>query len=156
MKTNQVIIAGLLLISGLANAQAPHQPEAPSTPAFNQETLLYAGEEKHLSNVRQLTFGGDNAEAYFSFDSKSLTFQATNKAWNVECDQIYYYRLDQPAMKDGAPQLISTGKGRTTCSYFMPGDSLILYASTHEGDQACPPVPPRREDGKYVWVLFDE
>jgi Tol biopolymer transport system component len=156
MKTNHLIIAGLLLISGLANSQThpAARTEAPAGPAFNAQTLLYEGEEKHLSNVRQLTFGGDNAEAYFSFDSKSLTFQATNKAWNIECDQIYYYRLDQPAMKDGAPQLISTGKGRTTCSYFMPGDSLILYASTHEGDAACPPVPPRREDGKYVWAIY--
>ena len=115
--------------------------------------LIYP-QEKHLKNVKQLTFGGDNAEAYFSFDNKKITFQATNKAWGDSCDQIYTSELSRSNMKQSKPALISTGTGRTTCSYFMPGDSTIIYASTHLVDKACPPVPPRRSDGKYVWSIY--
>ena len=112
-------------------------------------------ESKHLSNIKQLTFGGDNAEAYFSFDSKSLTFQSNNKAWEVSCDQIFLMLLSE--QKDGkvkAP-LISTGKGRTTCSYFMPGDKEILYASTHAGGENCPETGDLRKGGKYLWPIFN-
>lgn len=117
------------------------------------DTLRYP-QEKHLANMRQLTFGGDNAEAYFSFGSDMITFQSNNPAWNLECDQIFYTRLAESDMGNKLPQHISTGKGRTTCSYFMPGDTTILFASTHAGDPACPHVPPPREDGKYVWPIF--
>ena len=123
-------------------------------PNFNKETLLYEGEEKHLSNVQQLTFGGDNAEAYFSFDGKKITFQATNKSWGDECDQIYWHNLSDGGMHN-KPTLISTQKGRTTCSYFMPGDQSILYASTHASSASCPAVPEKRSDGKYVWPIYD-
>lgn len=123
-------------------------------PTFNTATLLYAGEEKHLSNVKQLTFGGDNAEAYFSFSGQQISFQATNKAWGESCDQIYRYDFSQPVMKDHSPPLISKSKGRTTCSYFMPGDTTILYASTHLAGTDCPPVPAKRTDGKYVWPVY--
>ncbi len=126
------------------------------TRKFNQETLLYEGEEKHLSNVRQLTFGGDNAEAYFSFDSKKITYQMRNKDKGMDCDQIYYFELKNTNTKDVAPSLISTGMGRTTCSYFLPGDSLILYASTHLGNKECPKDPERRPDGKYVWAIYSD
>jgi hypothetical protein len=123
--------------------------------SFNKETLLYSGEEKHLKNVRQLTFGGDNAEAYFSFDGKKVTFQAHNPAWGDSCDQIYTFSIDDKvSMKDQKPQLISTGRGRTTCSYYLPGDSLILYGSTHEAGDACPPAPAKRADHKYVWAVY--
>jgi len=111
--------------------------------------------EKHLKNIKQLTFGGDNAEAYFSFDNTMITFQTTNPAWSVPCDQIYYARLDDTDMKNKKPSLISTGQGRTTCSYFMPGNKTIVYASTHLKDAACPHVAPRRADGKYTWPIFD-
>jgi TolB protein len=121
---------------------------------FNSGTLLYDGEEKHLGNVKQLTFGGDNAEAYFSFDSRKITFQATNKAWGDECDQIYWHNLSDAPMQS-RPSLISVNKGRTTCSYFMPGDTNILFASTHIADKNCPPVPAKRSDGKYVWPIYD-
>ena len=123
-------------------------------PAFNANTLLYAGEEKHLSNVRQLTFGGDNAEAYFSFNGQKISFQANNKVWGDACDQIYTYDFSEPVMKDIAPQLISKSKGRTTCSFFMPGDTTILYASTHLAGTDCPPVAEKRSDGKYVWSVY--
>ncbi len=111
-------------------------------------------QEKHFKNIKQLTFGGDNAEAYFSFDNQKITFQATNKAWGDSCDQIYVTELATSDMQKFKPELISTGMGRTTCSYFMPGDTTIIYASTHLTDQACPVVPPRRSDGKYVWSIY--
>jgi TolB protein len=118
------------------------------------DTLRY-GDEKHLRNVKQLTFGGDNAEAYWSFDNKKLVFQSTNKKWGVDCDQIYYFDLEKWSMTPGAPPMLSTGQGRTTCSYFMKGNQSIVYASTHVGDAACPHVPERRVDGKYVWPIYE-
>ena len=92
---------------------------------FNVESI----ESKHLKNIRQLTFGGDNAEAYFSFDGKNLSLQSNNSAWGLHCDQIFNMQID--AAKDSAyrPPLISTGKGRTTCSFFMPDNKEILFAS---------------------------
>lgn len=114
------------------------------------EKLRYP-QEKHIKNIKQLTFGGDNAEAYWSNDDKTLVFQATNPEWGADCDQIY----TMPADGSDVAQLVSTGQGRTTCSYFMAGDSTIIYASTHETDTLCPPVPERRADGKYVWPIYE-
>lgn len=115
------------------------------------DTNVHFSSEKHFKNVRQLTFGGDNAEAYFSFDDNHLTFQVTNPSMNATCDQIFFSEID-----DFKPKLVSTGKGRTTCSYYLPGDSLILYASTHEGNESCPPKPAPRADRKYVWALYPD
>lgn len=114
------------------------------------------GEEKHLKNVRQLTHGGDNAEAYFSPDGAWLTFQSNNKDWGLQCDQIFAMNIDA-AIKDTLyrPDRISTGEGRTTCSYFMPDGKHILYASTHLGGKPCPVVPDLRKDGKYLWPIHD-
>ncbi len=122
--------------------------------SITEDTLKYE-KEVHLKNVRQLTFGGDNAEAYWSFDDKKIVFQATNKMWGAECDQIYYFDLEKWERKAGPPALLSTGKGRTTCSFFMPGNKNIVYASTHETLAACPHVPERREDGKYIWPIYE-
>ena len=114
------------------------------------DTLRYP-QETHLKNLRQLTFGGDNAEAYWSFSGQQLSFQATNESWGTECDQIYY--MPVAGFSGEQPPLVSTGKGRTTCAYFMPGDKSILYASTHLGSEACPEVP-RSVQGKYVWPIY--
>lgn len=114
------------------------------------DTLRYPG-ETHLKNIRQLTFGGDNAEAYFSFDNSKLVFQATNPNWGAECDQIFY--MPTTGYTGDKPMLLSTGKGRTTCSFFMPGDETVLYASTHAAADACPDAP-RTLNGKYVWPVF--
>ncbi|MBG65858.1 MAG: hypothetical protein CMP73_04280 [Flavobacteriales bacterium] len=111
-------------------------------------------EEKHLKNIKQLTFGGDNAEAYFSFDDSKLVFQSNYKEWNVECDQIFITDTNNYMMWKEMPDKISTGDGRTTCAYFMPGDTSIIYASTHLKDVECPHVP-ERTDGKYVWPIYD-
>lgn len=113
-------------------------------------------EEKHLKNIKQLTFGGDNAEAYFSFDGKKIVFQSTFPAWNAHCDQIFYQELATSRMEEIPPVRISTGDGRTTCAYFLPGDTLILYASTHHYQKQCPEVPPRLVDGSYVWPVYKE
>ena len=102
-------------------------------------------DERHLQNVKQLTFGGENAEAYFSFDGKHLSFQSTGK---YPCDQIFTMNVDGTGLK-----LVSTGKGRTTCSHYLPDGKSIVYASTHLGGDACPSVPGR-EMG-YVWPVYD-
>ncbi|MGE3801114.1 MAG: TolB family protein [Candidatus Kapaibacterium sp.] len=111
------------------------------------DTLTLAEEKAHLSNMRQLTFGGENAEGYFSFGESEFVFQRTLPEKGDSCDQIYIYNLESGDMRR-----VSTGYGRTTCSYFMPGDSTILYASTHLTDSACPP-PPDYSKG-YVWALY--
>lgn len=116
--------------------------------------LLYP-KEVHLKNMRQITFGGDNAEAYWSFDDQKLVFQSTNKEWGVECDQIYVMDATESFAGGKQAKMLSTGKGRTTCSYFMPGNESIIYASTHLADDNCPPTPERRADGKYVWPIYE-
>lgn len=117
----------------------------------------FAQEEKHLKNLKQLTFGGDNAEAYFSFDNKFLSFQSNNKKWGVQCDQIFSLDISKAA-KDTTytPPMISTGKGRTTCSYYLKDNQHILYASTHGEMNECPPPPAPRPDRKYLWQISPE
>lgn len=121
----------------------------PTIAEESSDSLRYP-QEKHLKNIKQLTFGGDNAEAYWSYDNKNLVFQATNEEWGTECDQIYV----MPADGSEEAKLVSTGKGRTTCSYFLKGNQEIVYASTHEAADECPPTPERRTDGKYVWPIY--
>lgn len=114
-----------------------------------------AQEEIHLKNIKQLTFGGDNAEAYFSFNGKYLILQSNNPAWQVKCDQIFLLDINKILENQVyQPMMVSTGKGRTTCSYFMPDDKHFLYASTHLSDSLCPPVPGQRDDNKYVWPIY--
>lgn len=102
--------------------------------------------EKRLKNLRMLTQGGENAEAYLSFNQEMIIFQSTRGEF--ACDQQFLMNLD------GSDQrLVSTGQGRTTCGYFLPGDSTVLYASTHLIDENCPP-PPDMSCG-YVWKLYE-
>ena len=110
--------------------------------------------EAHLQNLTELAFGGDNAEAYFSFDGKQIVFQSNNPAWGLSCDQIFYTALDKMGAADFRPPMVSTGDGRTTCSYFMPGDSTMVYASTHLGNKSCPPVPETK--GVYLWPIYED
>lgn len=150
-------IALALVIIGACSAPKNDQPTdvETDTSVKNADTLKYA-DESHLKNVRMLTDGGDNAEAYWSFDNQMLVFQSSNPAWDVECDQIYYFNPFEVTAINEKPKMISTGMGRTTCAYFMPGDTSVVYASTHLGDEACPPKPERREDGKYVWPIYGD
>ena len=99
----------------------------------------------HISNIKQLTNGGQNAEAYWSPNGKRIVFQTTRDKY--ECDQIFVMNAD------GSDQhLVSTGKGRTTCGYFMPDNKHIVYASTHESGDACPTAPDRSKG--YVWAVY--
>ncbi|WP_448529510.1 hypothetical protein [Raineya sp.] len=115
---------------------------------------IHYPQEKHFKNVRQLTFGGNNAEAYFSPDGKKIVFQSDYQAWGVSCDQIFIADLKKDNLQKKKPKMVSTAKGRTTCSYFMPDGKHILYASTHKADAACPHVP-KSPSGKYVWPIYD-
>lgn len=111
-----------------------------------QGESLADSREVHLTNVRQLTFDGQNAEAYFSFDGSKLVFQRTPREGG--CDQIYSMNLD-----GSEQELVSTGDGRTTCSYYYPSGDRILYSSTHHHDPACPPDPDFSMG--YVWAVYD-
>lgn len=110
---------------------------------------LLAPGEVHLSDLRQLTFGGENAEAYWSPDGSELVMQSTRPPYG--CDQIFRLPVDPP----GELRLVSTGTGRTTCAYFtFPAGERILFASTHHASEACP-APPEMSQG-YVWALYPE
>ncbi|HSD78691.1 MAG TPA: M20/M25/M40 family metallo-hydrolase, partial [Solirubrobacteraceae bacterium] len=106
---------------------------------------LHDPRETHLADVRQLTLEGDNAEAYWSSDGKRLIFQSTREPFG--CDQIF----TMPALERGAPALVSSGKGRTTCAYYLRGDRRVLYAGTDAYTESCPP-PPDMSQG-YVWRI---
>ncbi len=101
--------------------------------------------EKHLANIRQLTFGGTNAEAYFSFADDRLVFQSTRPPYL--CDQIFTMALDGSEQR-----LASTGTGVTTCAYFFPDGDHILYASTHAAGPNCFPRPDKSKG--YVWGVY--
>jgi TolB protein len=109
------------------------------------QTIKPHPKETHLRNIRQLTFGGTNAEAYFSFDGQKVIFQSTREPF--KCDQIFTMNRDGSNV-----HLVSTGKGRTTCGYFTPDGKRIVYASTHLGSPDCPPTPSRAEG--YVWPIY--
>jgi TolB protein len=120
---------------------------------FSNDTLQYP-EETHFKNIRQLTFGGDNAEAYFSYDGKSVVFQRTSIKDGLPCDQIFIGKL--PAK--GKPfkyKMLSSGKGRTTCAFFTKDNMHVIYASTHEAADTCPPLPDRSKYGnRYIWPVY--
>lgn len=126
---------------------------APRATVKSWHTVEPGANEKHFKNIRQLTWGGDNAEAYWSFDGKSLTFQSNYAAWGLECDQIFSAPLEAFADSGYKPQIISTGAGRTTCSYFMPDGKHVLFASTHNSNKSCPPVPDHNKS--YVWPVYE-
>jgi TolB protein len=143
----------LTLLPLLSPAQENSGGHGHSHTTTGQEQLIHPS-EKHFKNLRQLTFGGDNAEAYWSFDGTQLVFQATNPAWGDECDQIFVFDPFKDDLRQHPPRRISVKGGRTTCSYFMPGDTTVLFASTHEASASCPAHPERRADGKYVWPIY--
>lgn len=131
MKTLKFVLLVIFLISNFITAQ--------------NDSLKFPGENK-LKNIKMLTEEGENAEAYLSFDETKLIYQTTSGS--LQCDQIFTMNIDGSDKK-----MVSTGDGRTTCAYFLPGDKTILYASTHHANKECPP-PPDRSKG-YVWKLYD-
>jgi Tol biopolymer transport system component len=114
---------------------------------FAQTEDLAVSGERHLKNIKQLTFGGENAEAYFSFDGKQLIFQS--KRDGRGCDQIYSMNIDGSNVR-----MISNGEGRTTCSYFFKGGKKVLYSSTFGGKKECPPNPDFSQG--YVWAVYPD
>jgi Tol biopolymer transport system component len=138
-----------LIIAALIASCCPPEPAKQTTavkplPPADTHDLALPG-ETHLKNVRQLTFGGDNAEAYWAFSGDRLIFQTNHAPY--KCDQI------EIMPRTGGGKLVSTGKGRTTCAYFLKGDKEIIYASTHESSPECP-TPPDNSKG-YLWGLFE-
>lgn len=127
----------------------------PADPYNRADDVLRFDDETHLRNIRQLTFGGNNAEAYWSKDGKQLVFQSDWDQINGQgCDQIFVMNANGSALENGEQyQLVSTGKGRTTCGYFMP-DDRVVYASTHDAEAACP-EPVLFSQGRYVWPIYD-
>lgn len=150
MKTVYLIVFALILVSCKNNKKTT------AIKVFDKEVLkesLIYPDETHFKNLRQVTFGGDNAEAYWSFDDSKLVFQSNNKKWNLSCDQMFLMDANA-SFKDKIPPMISTGKGRTTCAYFLPDNKHIIYASTHLDNDDCPEVPLRK-NGKYIWPVYD-
>ena len=134
---------------------------AEDQPTERAKAAAVSSAERHLANIRQLTFGRQNAEAYFSFSGGKLIFQSTNNWTNdsyavtlkpsdggLGCYQMYVMDLESDSVR-----LVSTGMGATTCGYFFPGDRRVLYSSTHASGPNCPPKPKR--DGVYRWALDD-
>lgn len=107
----------------------------------------HSDESKHLQNITRITFGGTNAEAYFNFKGTRLSFQSTRPPY--KCDQIFSMNIDGSDVK-----LVSTGTGRTTCSYYYPDGKHILYASTMLGGTWCPAKPDMSHD--YLWAVYKD
>ena len=144
-----------LLVAFAACAPDPKIPTV-STPAAydsSQDTLRFAN-EVHLRNIRQLTFGGNNAEAYWSLDDKQLIFQSDWDQINTQgCDQQFVMNVDGSSLENGGEyQLVSTGQGRTTCGYFLP-DGRVVFASTHAAKRECPPTVMFSAN-RYVWPIY--
>ena len=155
VKVRAVFLVVAVATSFAIQSQAESQPEAQPQPASL---------ESHLANIRQLTAGRKNAEAYFSFDGNKLIFQSTND-WGggtvnlppdkpvssergMPCYQMYVLDVGTNSVRR-----VSLGTGATTCGYFFPGDRRVLFSSTHLAAQQCPPEPKR--EGRYRWALND-
>ena len=147
-----IVLTGLILVSFFSKNKIESILPTPDS-RLKFDTLQYP-EESHFKNIQQLTFGGDNAEAYFSFDGKWIVFQRTQSKEGVHCDQIFVGKV--PGLGEKFEyKMISSGKGRTTCAAFTKDGKHILYASTHLGADTCPPVPDRKKYGnKYIWPLY--
>ncbi|MCS6831826.1 MAG: hypothetical protein NZ749_14440 [bacterium] len=130
-----------LLLLGAAATLALRGAQPPAT----SPGMLHDPRETHLANVQQLTDGGENAEAYFSFDGKRIIFQSTRPPYKA--DQMFTMNADGSDVR-----LVSLGKGRCTCGFFSPDSKKILYSSTDWWSDE-PPPPPDRSKG-YVWGLY--
>jgi Tol biopolymer transport system component len=133
------------ILPAAAAAPAAAGPTAATVATASAPDTLRDPREVHLRNVRQITFGGENAEAYWSPDGKQLILQS--KRDSLKCDHIFV--LD---VATGDAHMVSNGRGRTTCAYFIPGTDRILYASTHWAAPECPPDPDYSKG--YVWALY--
>jgi len=157
------LLLGTALLVALAAGGSPRKEGQTKKPAEGGTHALGFTGEKHLANIRQLTFGGQSAEAYFSADDKYLTFQHQGQFFdpqthspvgpNISCDQIFTIPVNTSEGKPATPKMLSNGQGRTTCSYFFPSGDRMLYSSTFAANPACP-SPPDYSLG-YVWPIYD-
>src|SRR6185295_933786 len=144
MKSFPLIAATLAVAAVVAcNSKAADKP-AEQTAAKQPGPPVAESGEKHFGAIKQLTFGGENAEAYFSHDGKRLIFQSTRDGRT--CDQEFVMNVDGSDVKR-----VSTGGGKTTCGYFYAGAAKIFFGSTHAADTACPQKPDPSKG--YVWGL---
>ncbi len=139
-------ITAAAIVAAAVSSCAHHPAGSPATAGAASNSLGPAPEpgERHFAKIRQLTFGGENAEAYFSRDGQRLIFQSTRGGRT--CDQQFVMNVDGSGVRR-----VSTGFGKTTCGYFFDGDRRIFFASTHAADTACPPKPDPSKG--YVWGL---
>lgn len=144
---NRVSLAAVALIAAavsLSGCRTQRSGRVDQLPAPSLRVVEAEPGELHLANIRQLTYGGENAEAYFSPDGRQLIFQSTRDGRS--CDQQYVMRVDGSGLRR-----VSEGTGKTTCGYFIENGRRILYASTHAADSSCPPRPDPSKG--YVWRL---
>lgn len=154
MKSIIIILSFLCVLSCKENKNTETtNKESSEVQLDTKKDSLIFKEERHFKSIQQVTFGGDNAEAYWSFDDKQMIFQSNFKDWGLNCDQMFLMNIGE-SFKDNKPPMVSTGKGRTTCAYFLPDNKHFVYASTHLVDENCPEVPLRK-NGKYVWPVYD-
>ena len=154
MKSIIIILSFLCVLSCKENKNTETtNKESSEVQLDTKKDSLIFKEERHFKSIQQVTFGGDNAEAYWSFDDKQMIFQSNFKDWGLNCDQMFLMNTGE-SFKDNKPPMVSTGKGRTTCAYFLPDNKHFVYASTHLADENCPEVPLRK-NGKYVWPVYD-
>ncbi|MBN8835762.1 MAG: PD40 domain-containing protein [Sphingobacteriia bacterium] len=145
----------LLLMIGVVLFSFAFMQKANTIEAPLQDSIHYTA-EKHFKNVRQLTFGGDNAEAYWSYDGKYIIFQRTNPKEGLSCDQIFIGKVPTSPNEKFTYKLVSTGKGRATCAFFLPDGKHFIYGSTHLNADTCPPAVDRAKYGnKYIWPIYD-
>lgn len=144
-KINRIAPWLLAVVLGISAGAAFPAESADGQGEQQAKDLRYPG-EKHLTNLRQLTFGGQNAEAYFSSDGKELIFQSTRD--DLKCDAIFRMDADGKNVR-----MVSSGKGTTTCSFIAPDNKSIIYASTHLAGDQCPPKPDHSKG--YVWPIYE-
>ena len=146
MKSFVISIVVSLFLIGCVNEKAlnPVTEKKPVVSEKRTGVTVFEG-ETHFKNIRQLTFGGENAEAYFSYNADKLIFQSTRDG--LECDAIFTMNVDGTNVT-----MVSSGKGSNTCSFIAPDYKSIIYASTHLEDDKCPPKPDMSRG--YVWALY--
>lgn len=147
-----IIMLMLSLTQYIAKHQKNEKVEVEVTEQSAEPNSLILPGETHFANMHQITFGGDNAEAYWSFDNSMIVYQHRNKDKGEDCDQIYYGVVPNENAELNR-KMISNGKGRTTCAYFLPGDTSVIYASTHIRVDTCLHDPDRSKG--YLWGVYD-